>query len=109
MTLSCSCRRLTLPVTVFGDRLYELISKALHVWLASRDESRSKLKLACSRNLISSRHNAGRREKFDTGSAGSDSLAVLISFNQKVSDIGFAFERLHAGLSIGNIESVEQD
>ena len=80
-------------MTMFSDCSHELIAKALDESLATGDESRSKFKLVCSRNLVSSSHDAGRRKKFNTGSAGSDRLAVLVSFIQKVSDLRFAFER----------------
>src|SRR6185503_19707615 len=109
MRFLSSCSRFALPMTMSGDRFNELIPKALDVTLATSDESRSKFKLVCSRNLISSSHNAGRRKQFDAGSAGSNGLAVLVRFIQKVSDFRIAFERCHAGLSARNIESVEQN
>ena len=81
-------------MTMSSDRFYELIPKVLVVTFATGDESRSKFKLVRSRNLISSSHNAGRRKKFDAGSAGGDRLAVLVSLVQKVSDFRFAFKRM---------------
>src|SRR6185295_5122364 len=108
MTFLSSYSSLALPMTMPGDRFDELIPKALDVSLATGDQSRSKFKLVCSRNLISRSHNAGGRKKFDAGSAGSDRFAVLVSLVQKVGDLRFAFERCHASFSVRNIESVEQ-
>src|SRR6185503_13377146 len=102
-------RRFTLPMTMFSDSVHKLIPKSVCVSLSCCDESRSKFKFVCSRNLISSSHDAGGRKKLDAGSAGRDRLAVLVSLVQKVSDFRFAFERRHAGFSVRNIERVEQN
>src|SRR5688500_20387795 len=96
-------------MTMLGDRFDELIPKVLNITLATGDESRSKLKLVRSRDLVGSSHDAGRRKKFDAGPAGSNGLAVLVRFVQKVSDFRIALARCHAGLSVRNIESVEQN
>src|SRR4029450_3265425 len=91
-------------MTMSGDRFNELISKAWDVSIATGNKSRSKFKLVFSRCFISSSHYAGRRKQFDTGSAGSDRLAVLVSLVQKVSHLRFAFERRHTGVSLRNTQ-----
>src|SRR5687768_16687364 len=96
-------------MTMSSDRFDELIPEALDVTLTTGDESRSRFKLVCSRDLIISSHHAGRRKRLNACSAGSNRLTVLVCLNQKVSGLRFGFERCHAGFPVRNIKSVEQN